>query len=1096
MSRFSPISCVSQMRASEVILLVEEKAVRIFRTQHKTPYLVLAGVGLGLAGLAYGTTIRGNLGRCATALPLCLSGAESQPLLPHDPVSPAEARARVKAVYGRLPLSFEENRGQTDSQVRFLSRGEGYRLFVTATETVLVLRQPSPLTPGPAENATRTDTTRPTAGDSPSPTVLTMKLMGANPGAPTAGFEKLPGKVNYFIGNDPALWHTDVPTYARVETTDVYPGVDMVHRGNQRQLEYDFVVAPGADPGDIRISFGGRQKVFLDSGGDLVLTTPAGEIRQHKPYIYQEKAGVKQAIAGGYLLKKNNEVGFEVGPYDASLPLVLDPVLAYSTYLGGTLNDDGRGIAVDAAGNGYVAGVTSSSTTFPRVGGIPMAVGGLEAFVSKLNAAGDSLIYSTFLGGEQSESANAIAVDDSGQAYVTGYTRSPNFPTTAGGYQRVISTGNFGAFVTRLNAAGNALLYSTFLGGSTASTVGAVAQQEGLGIAVDSASHAYLTGLTNTVNFPQLNGYQGSNGGQIDAFVTKLNTNAIGAASLVYSTYLGGGGVDHGVGIAIDGTGHAYVTGRTDSGAATAPFPTLNPIQGTLAGGIDAFVAKVDTMVSGAASLVYSTYLGGSGNENQFTPWPGSIAVDSLGYVYVTGGTNSWSSSLTPFPTTASAYQPTSLGVGDFDAFLTEFNPAGTAIVYSTFFGGTGNDIGRGVAVDSAGHAYVTGETSSGDLPIRSAVQPTFAGGPLDAFVAKIDTGASGDASLGYSTYFGGAGTDIGFGIALDSSGNAYATGKTSSTGLATAGSYQASLRGAYDAFVAKIEETPVVSLVSLTLNPTSVTGGVASKATVALSNPAPAGGVVITLASSDTSVATVPATTRIAEGRTTATVTVATKAATAATTVDISATYDGVTKTRTLTVVAPALKSLTLSPTSFTGGCEQSVGKVTLTGKAPSGGVVVSLSDTNPVATVPASVTVPMGMLSATFIVTAPAVSSNQTGTVTASLDGISRSKALTVRPIGVQFLSLAPNPVVGPNGVTGTVTLQCKAAPGDIVVTLSSTKPAVAAPTASSITIPFDSTAGSFTVTTADVSVVSSTVIKATAGGLTKSVVLTVNP
>ena len=1036
--------------------------MRILRTQ-KRPFVILFIVVVGLAGLESGGAARLNPATRSTALP-------------QNPLNRAEARARVNTAYARLPLSFEENRGQSDPAVRFLSHGRGYRVFVTTTETVLVLRQPS----------------------TPTSSVVTMRLIGANPGARSTGLEELPGKANYFIGNDPSRWLKDVRTYATVESRNVYPGVDMVHHGNQRQLEYDFVVAPGANPGDIRVSFSGMQEMHLDSGGDLVLTTAVGEIRQVKPHIYQERAGVEQVVEGGYLLKGNNEIGFAVGSYDASLPLVIDPVLAYSTYLGGTLNDEARGIAVDADGNVYVAGVTSSSATFPRVGGIATVTGGLEAFVSKLNAAGDSLIYSTFLGHEATESAEGIAVDESGEAYVTGFTRSPMFPTTAGGYQRVINTGNYSVFVTRLNAAGNNLLYSTFLGGNTSSVPGGGVLQEGLGIAVDSTGHAYVTGWTTTLNFPQAGAYQGSNGGQIDAFVTKLNTNAAGAASLVYSTYLGGGGIDRGVGIAVDSIGHAYVTGWTDSGAG-APFPTWNPVQATLAGGTDAFVAKLDTLVVGASSLIYSTYLGGSGSENPNSPWPGGIAVDSTGHAYVTGSTNSWSSSPIPFPTTPSAYQATTVGVGDLDAFLTKLNPAGTAILYSTFFGGTGNDVGFGVAVDSTGHAYLTGEAgqlSSDDFPIRSAVQPVFGGDTADAFVAKIDTGASGDASLMYSTFFGGSSAELGFGIALDSTGNAYVSGKTNSAGIATAGAFQAGPQGATDAFVAKIEETPVVSLVSLTLNPTSVTGSKPSKATVAISNPAPAGGVVVTLTSSDTSVATVPATTKIAEGQTSRVVSVVTKAVTTTTTVDISATYDGVTRTRTLTVVAPALKSLSLSPSSFAGGCGQSVGKVTLTGKAPTGGVVVSLTDTNPAAVVPASVTVPDGAVNATFTITAPAVSSSQVGTVTATLAGISKSKGLTVRPIGVQLLGLSPNPVVGPNSVTGMVTLECTAAPGAIVVTLSSSNPAVAAPTASSITIPFGSKTGSFTVTTADVSAVSSAVIKATAGGVSKSVKLTVNP
>jgi hypothetical protein len=1017
---------------------------------------------------------------------------------PDNASNRTEKRTRLNRAYGALPLSFEANRGQADPDVRFLSHGQGYRIFVTATETVLVLRGSLPRAAKPGQRPLADSETGADGGDGPAPTVVTLRLVGANAAAPSVGVDELPGKVNYFIGNDPVRWQKDVPTYSKVVSKNVYPGVDMVHRGHQRQLEYDFVVAPGADPDDISLSFGGVERLHLDAAGDLMLATRAGELRQHKPYIYQEKSGIRHAIAGGYVLKGNNEIGFTVGPYDTSAPVVIDPVLAYSTYLGGTFNDEGRGIAVDSDGNAYIAGVTSSTHTFPRVGGILTVRGGLDVFVSKLNAAGDALIYSTFLGDEQSESADAVAVDDNGHAYITGYTRSLNFPISPSAYQGSLNVGNYSAFVTRLNAQGNALVYSTFLGGNTASTAGAIAQQEGLGIAIDSTGHAYVAGWTNAVDFPQSQACQTTyGGGQTDAFVTRLNTNASGAASLVYSTYLGGGGIDRGIDVAVGDTGQAYVTGHTASGA-PAPFPTHNPVQASLAGATDAFVAKLDTLISGVSSLVYSTYLGGSRSENPTSPWPGGIAVDPLGYAYVTGATNSWSSASIPFPTTPNAYQPETVGVGDLDAFLTKFDPAG-ARVYSTFFGGSGDDFGRAVAVDAAGQAHLAGEVgdlSSADFPTRIAVQPTYGGGTTDAFVAQFDTEASGDASLIHSTFFGGSNIDQAFGVAVDSAGNAYITGKTSSVGLATAGAYQVGMQGVADAFVAKIEQTPVVSLVSLTLNPSSVTGSKPSKATVALSNPAPAGGVVITLVSSDTSIATVPASTTIAEGQTSRTFSVATKAVTTTTTVEISATFDGVTKTASLTVFRPALKTLALSPATFPGGCGQSIGKVTLTGKAPAGGVAVALSDTNPVASVPTSVMVPDGTTSATFVITAPAVTSNHTGAVTATLDGLSKSKTLTVRPIGVQSLNLSPNPVVGPATVTGTVTLECRAAPGDVVVTLSSSNPAVASPTAASIIIPFDSTTASFTVTTADVSTVSSAVIKATAGGLTKSVRLTVNP
>jgi hypothetical protein len=437
--------------------------VRTFRAHHSSAFVVPFGVFVGFAALTYTAAGGGAVG---ASVEVSRDGVSARPL-PERPVNRADTRARLNTAYGRLPLSFEENRGQADSGVRFLSHGHGYRVFVATTETVLILQRPNPVE-GAAGN--RHSDARATSGT--PVTAVTMRLVGANADAPSGGLEKLPGKVNYFIGNDPARWRTDVPTYARVMTRNVYPGIDIIHRGHQRELEYDFVVAPGADPADIRVSFIGIQKMHLDSNGDLVLATDAGEMRQHTPYIYQDRGGVRHAIAGAYVLKGGNEVGFAVGAYDAALPLVLDPVLAYSTYLGGNANDEARAIAVDAGGNAYIAGVTSSATTFPRIGGIVTMVGGLDAFVSKLNAAGDSLVYSTFIGHEQSESAEAVAVDDNGHAYVAGYTRSLGFPTTPGGYQLSINTGNYSAFVTRLNADGNGLVYSTFLGGNIASTPG------------------------------------------------------------------------------------------------------------------------------------------------------------------------------------------------------------------------------------------------------------------------------------------------------------------------------------------------------------------------------------------------------------------------------------------------------------------------------------------------------------------------------------------------------------------------------------------------------------------------------------------------
>ena len=489
-------------------------------------------------------------------------------------------KQRIVETYGKLPLSFEANQGQTDRRVKFISRGPGYTLFLNSTEAVLSLS--SPQSSQRAQRMTPnflSASSAPSAVNDPNPqsTVLRMKLVGANPHPEVVGLEELPGKSNYFIGNDPAKWRTNVPTYARVQYKDVYPGVDLVYYGNQRQLEYDLIVAPGADPGAITLSFEGVERLRIDAQGDLVLDTSGGEIRQHKPLVYQEVDGVQREISGAYVLNGGRQVGFEVAAYDASKPLIIDPVLSYSTYLGGSRSDAGFGIAVDASGNAYVTGFTGS-TDFPTASPLQPAFGGGpsfgDAFVTKVSASGNALVYSTYLGGSDDEFGEHIAVDASGNAYVTGLTDSTNFPT-ASPFQAAFG-GNRDAFVTKLNAAGNTLVYSTYLGGS--------ADDDSRGIAVDAAGNAYLAGFTGSPNFPTASPIQPANAGGTDAFVTKLN--AAGNA-LVYSTYLGG--TESGRGIAVDASGNAYVTGQTNS----TNFPTVNPFQATKAGSSDAFVAKI-----------------------------------------------------------------------------------------------------------------------------------------------------------------------------------------------------------------------------------------------------------------------------------------------------------------------------------------------------------------------------------------------------------------------------------------------------------------------------------------------------------------------
>ena len=775
--------------------------------------------------------------------------------------------------YGKLPLSFEANQGQTDSQVEFLSRGPGYALFLTRNEAVLSLRaQKKPVPPHSFFRAEASPPQKRTADqwpqfasltalldkpqglrarpavqeDTPASDIVHLKVVGANPRPKVVGVDELPGKSNYFIGKEPKNWRTNVPNYARVRYQDVYPGVDLVYYGNQQQLEYDFVVAPGADASVISLAVlatpalseiagspspRNTPPLQIGGNGDLVVKADSGEIRLHKPVVYQDHwpgvrdynsvgktrptddglrttdklnrqsaIGNRQFLDGRYVLTAHNRVRFEIPRYDKTRPLVIDPVLIYSTYLGGTGGDGASGIAVDSSGNAYVTG-TTTSTDFPTVHALQATCGSCssgasDVFVTKLNAAGSALVYSTYLGGSAINVGSSVAVDSSGNAYVIGATTSTDFPTvhalqaTCGG-----GCGTYDAFLTKLNAVGSALVYSTFLGGSNDDT--------GTSIAVDSSGNAYVTGFTNSTDFPIVNALQtmcpDCSSGNTDAFVTKLN--AAGTA-LVYSTYLGGSLAEFSLGIAVDSSGNAYVVGRTDS----ADFPTVNAVQATCAscssGSSDTFVTKLNAT---GRSLVYSTYLGGGDDD-----LGNGIAVDASGNAYVTGTTFS-----TDFPT-VNPLQATCAGCssasGISDAFLTRFNAAGTALVYSTYLGGSGSDGGSSIAVDSSGNAFVTGSTTSTDFPTVNPLQAMCAGcssasGISDAFLTRFN--ATGTA-LVYSTYLRGSGSDGGSSIAVDSSGNAFVTGGTNSTDFPTLNPIQ-SYGGAGDIFVTKI--SPPVSL-------------------------------------------------------------------------------------------------------------------------------------------------------------------------------------------------------------------------------------------------------------------------------------------
>ena len=696
------------------------------------------------------------------------------------PTKPSGSKhARLDQAYGKLPLSFEANYGQTDRRVKFLSRGRGYTLLLTSSEAVFVFTK--------REAIAKRDRLRDLKPELRQPerftqTVVRMRLVGANPKPPISGREALPGKVNYFIGNDPAKWRANVPTYHKVEYKDVYPGVNLVYYGNQRQLEYDFVVSPGADPRAIRLAFEGVDKLELDAQGNLILRTPSGEVVQRAPIVYQVMNGGRREISGRYQLKGKDRVGFQVAAYDRTKPLVIDPVLVYSTYLGGSggaVDDEGFGIAVDTSGNAYVTGRTGS-TDFPTTtGALDATLGGdADAFVTKLDPTGSALLYSTFLGGSGEEALPLIAVDAAGNAYVTGFTVSADFPTTPGAFDTTFSGVDNDAFVTKLNPTGSGLVYSTFLGGGSTDVV--------RGIAVDTAGNAYVTGNTDSTDFPTTPGAFSTalNGGG-DAFVTALN--AAGSA-LVYSTFLGGSGTDDGQGIAVDAAGNAYVMGVTSS----ADFPTTpGAFSAALNGGVfDAFVTKLNPTGS---ALVYSSFLGGSDFESG-----AAIAVDAAGNAYVTGNTDSLN-----YPTTAGAFQPTFGGV--VDAFVTKLNPTGSSLVYSTFLGSGGVDSSIRIALDPVGNAYLTGYTESSDFPTTpGAIQTTF-GGLSDAFVTKLNpTGTA----LVYSTFLGGAGGEIAQGIAVDPSGAAYVSGLTTSSDFPAVNALQPAFAGGeIDAFLAKIAE-------------------------------------------------------------------------------------------------------------------------------------------------------------------------------------------------------------------------------------------------------------------------------------------------
>ena len=649
---------------------------------------------------------------------------------------------RPDQLYAHLPMAFERNVGQTDPRVSFLSRGRGYGVFLKPTEAVIA------------------------SGEA----LIRMTFLGASSLQETRAFDPLPGKANYFVGPDPSQWRTDIPTYAKVQFAEVYPGVDVVYYGNQHQLEYDFVVAPGADPDRIRLRFDGTAS-RIDDDGTLIVRSGAYELRQKKPIIYQEVGGRRRPVRGGFTRNRNGEVGFQVDAYDRKKPLIIDPVIVYSTYLGGSTPaasfSAGRVIAVGSDRGMYVAG-TTTAVDFPTADAVQGSnAGDADLFVAKISADGSAVVFATYFGGSSSEGPLTLALDGAENVYVHGGTVSGDFPTTPGAFR----TSGGGAFVIKLHSQGNALIYSTLALGEAA--------------AVDAAGNVYLIGETNSASFVFSNPLQPTLAGGFDAIVARLSPDG---SELVYLTYLGGSGDDAGRGIAVDVLGDLYLVGFTKS----TDFPTLGPIQAAYAGGTyygDCWVAR---MRSDGSALSYSTYLGGSDDDVCER-----VAVDAQRHAHIAGQTSSFD-----FPVLR-AFQP--LHRGPRDGIAAKIDQTGSSLIYATYLGGSSDDFALAIAADGSGHSYVTGATSSPDFPTYRPLQ-SHLGAAWGAFVAKMDP-------IGapiYSTYLdGGSEESATVAIATDADGNAYVTGYTASADFPTTRPLQPTLAGAVDAIVVKIADPP-----------------------------------------------------------------------------------------------------------------------------------------------------------------------------------------------------------------------------------------------------------------------------------------------
>lgn len=695
-------------------------------------------------------------------LAIIVAGAPSTLVSAADEGRPAGKVSRLASDQVR----FEPNRGQAPSAMSFIGRARDYAVIFEKRNTRLMFR--------PMSEATHA-------------TVIALGFIGSNPEVEPVGADPLRGTTNYFLGKDPAAWQRGVPNYGRVIEHGLYEGVDAVFHSDGHNIEYDFIVSPGSDPGVVKLKIEGAE-IAPDGTGGLLLCSHECVARMARPFAYQFIASEKRMVPVRYLVDAGAVIAFELGEYDHSQSLVIDPTLVFSTYLGGSGEDVGNSVTLDSSGNVYITGRTTSND-FPVVDGWQdYRAGARDAFVTKYSPTGE-MLYSTYFGGSGAENALGIGLDASGAIYVTGVTSSVDLPVKNAA-QSTYGGGGQDGFVFKLTPAGDDLVYSTYLGGT--------GFDQSRTIAVDADGYAYVAGNTGSLDFPLSNALQPNFGGGIsDAFVTKLDSNG----ALVFSTYLGGttnqgDDFDSGRGIALDASGNIFVAGETRGG-----FPvTSGAFQTAYGGGLnDLFVAKLS---SDGARLIYATYVGGSGSDqSQLVIGTSSgihgkiIAVDRDGSAYITGDTES-----SDFPV-RNAYQP--FKAGNVDAFVLKLNAAGSDVVYSTYFGGSGFETARGIAITPGGRAWIVGSTASSDLPVRSPFQFTFGGGAFDAFIAEF----SRQGQLRFASYWGGGGLDAGWSIATDRLDGVTATGETTSLNFPTQNATQPSYSGGTtDAFVLRLQ--------------------------------------------------------------------------------------------------------------------------------------------------------------------------------------------------------------------------------------------------------------------------------------------------